>query len=977
MLKRSSAATRGRWAYGASVFSLAAAIASSAAAQTPDDPATSVDDVVVTGSLIRGTAEDAALPVEVLSRQDLLKEGSPALVDIIKSIPAMQGVLGEANQYQSAQTTGAGNVNLRGLGSSRTLVLMNGRRLATSPHGTFVDTNLLPAAAVGRIEVLKDGAAATYGSDAIGGVVNFITRRDLNGLEVSANHQFIDGSDGDSNISVNYGWVGERGNVLLSAAYKRRSELARVDREGSLLDYDTNPGGSWSSFGNPGVWATSPFLTAASRFADPACETLGGVLRVSNSSPTCYFQFGAFGNLVEEEHHYQFYAETNVDISDKLRFHAEVTYASHDVPREKSSPSYAPVQNPPDSINGPAPNNQFYVPLTNPGLAALLPQLTAAQQAAIRASGGVYTLGLFFRPFGAGGNPITGGGKEDRRFFDGTRFSAGFNGDFGDGWQWDVNATHMVNRADISTPDIVLSRLQYAMRGLGGEGCDPRTGTPGAGPCQYFNPFSTGIAGHATTGQVNPFYVPGSAAANANNAEIAEWMSEAYAFKGETTLTVFDATINGELPWDFLPGGRIGAAAGVQYRYTGFNRTVSEFTNTKIHPCPIEGDNTCTLATGRGNGPLIFFGPIAEMDFDSTVFAAFAEIQAPLTETLNLQLAARYEDFGGNIGSTFNPKVALRWQALEAVALRGSYGTTFRAPPQSQILPDYITTMNYQAEAGGYRPTDTYGNPYLQPETATTLNLGGIFRLGGLSATLDYWAFDFSDPITNESAGNMISVLVNSQCTGLPAAFLERFTPTNGVPFGPGACAGSNLARIRSTTINGSYIKTSGFDFSADYDLPDVWGGRNRIGVNGSYVLEYSIGEQTVEGVKVRDSFDLVGTLGTGPELRGNVYAEHTRGDHNLRLTVRYIGSQIDTRNGDYGTRSIFTPASPLGAEIPAFVTADLAYRVILPWDATFTAVVSNIFDEDPPFARLDLNYDTSTGNPLGRTFKIGLTKRF
>src|SRR5690606_10685404 len=126
----------------------------------------------------------------------------------------------------------------------------------------------------------------------------------------------------------------------------------------------------------------------------------------------------------------------------------------------------------------------------------------------------------------------------------------------------------------------------------------------------------------------------------------------------------------------------------------------------------------------------------------------------------------------------------------------------------------------------------------------------------------DYWAFDFSDPITNESAGNMISVLVNSQCTGLPTAFLERFTPTNGVHFGPGACAGSNLARIRSTTINGSYIKTSGFDFAADYDLPDVWGGRNRVGVNGSYVLEYNIGEQTVEGVKVRDSFDLVGTLG-------------------------------------------------------------------------------------------------------------------
>jgi iron complex outermembrane receptor protein len=141
--------------------------------------------VLVTGSYIRGTAEDAALPVDVVTAEDLEKQGSPTMVDLFKSIPSVQGITGETNQFTAGQTTGTSNVNLRGLGPTRTLVLFNGRRLAPSAAAAIgVDTNLLPAAAIGRIEVLKDGAAATYGSDAIGGVVNFISRRGFEGMTV-------------------------------------------------------------------------------------------------------------------------------------------------------------------------------------------------------------------------------------------------------------------------------------------------------------------------------------------------------------------------------------------------------------------------------------------------------------------------------------------------------------------------------------------------------------------------------------------------------------------------------------------------------------------------------------------------------------------------------------------------------------------------------------------------------------------------
>src|ERR1043165_538236 len=121
----------------------------------------SLEVVLVTGSYIRGTAEDAALPVDVLTAEDLEKQGAPSMGDLFKAIPAMQGITGESNQFTAGQTTGTSNVNLRGLGPTRTLVLLNGKRLAPSAAAAIgVDTNLLPAAAVGRIEVLKDGAAA-------------------------------------------------------------------------------------------------------------------------------------------------------------------------------------------------------------------------------------------------------------------------------------------------------------------------------------------------------------------------------------------------------------------------------------------------------------------------------------------------------------------------------------------------------------------------------------------------------------------------------------------------------------------------------------------------------------------------------------------------------------------------------------------------------------------------------------------------
>src|SRR5690606_15348347 len=205
---------KSRYFCGGSLLAVALAFGATHAAYAQDDAA-ELEEVIVTGSFIAGTPEDAALPVDVVNAQELEKRGTPTMVQLIKTIPSSGAVIGENNRFGAGN--GTATINLRNLNSAvtgaRTLVLFNGRRVAATTRSLgSVDINSLPAAAIGRVEVLKSGAAATYGSDAIGGVVNFITRRDLDGFEISGNYQFIDGSDGDWNVSALYGYAGERGN---------------------------------------------------------------------------------------------------------------------------------------------------------------------------------------------------------------------------------------------------------------------------------------------------------------------------------------------------------------------------------------------------------------------------------------------------------------------------------------------------------------------------------------------------------------------------------------------------------------------------------------------------------------------------------------------------------------------------------------------------------------------------------------------
>jgi iron complex outermembrane receptor protein len=962
------------------------ALAAPALAQTASD------EIVVTGSYIRGTPEDAALPVDVITAQELADRGSPDVLDIIRAMPAIGPILGESNQFSGAAqgVLGTGNVNLRGLGGIRTLVLMNGRRTtitaAEGPGG--VDTNLLPVAAFGRVEVLKDGAAATYGSDAIAGVVNFITRRDVDGLELAGDYRAIDGSDGDYSASANWGWVGDSSNIFVSLAHQHRSELSVLERDWAFRQYDVNPSG-WSGFGNPGSFTprnaggTNLLPAGVNQVRDANCTAVGGYLVVSAASPACRFSFVPFDNLVEMTNRYQAYGEINVDMTPSMGLHLEGLYAKTHIPDIRFSPAYPPTSGPT------GPGSRFSVTSAGPTPFANNPgALTAMQQAGLDPSiinaTSIITLPSW-RPLGNGGNSSTGGlgGQSGVREYEIFRLSAALTGEFDFGVGYDLAITYSDTQHDRATSDILIDRLQRALDGLGGPNCNGIPyGTAGS-TCQFYNPFSNGYANNPALGLTNPGFTP----ANANDRSLIAWLFDKPTNTHQQNLTVVDVVFNGEIPGVTLPGGEIGWAAGAQWRRTEFqSRTSNELSDSRITPCPVPGTTTCAFATG----PYIFLGQFYPQVLDETVGAVFAEFAAPIFDTLDVQLAVRHEDYGGLTGSTTNPKLSARWQATDFLALRGSVGSTFRGPtPLNRAARGITGLQSVQAAGFNFKSIDFFGNPALRPEKADTYSIGAIFELGGFRAIVDYWNYKFEDQITSVPQFFITNAVGQGQSSGTlpvdcshPLRHLITFTNNNTCT--QGTTLGIDIQRVRSDLTNGAPVETDGLDVSLTYDFGDVWSGQLTAGFDGSYVLTYEQDAFRFGGVPISPKYDAVGFTnydrfpGTIPQWRGLGYLNFTRGPANFRYEVQYIDGVTDNRasptvNNSSGVATLIT----FGKELDAFISQNLHVNVELPWETTLSASIVNIADEEPSEARLEVSYDPFIGNPLGRTFEIGVRKKF
>ncbi|WP_179187146.1 TonB-dependent receptor domain-containing protein [Sphingomonas sp. TZW2008] len=970
-------------------------------------------DIVVTGTLIRGTPENLAVPVDVISSEELSKQGAPTVVDLLKNLTVANGTVGDANQFDTrAQgSEGVASVNLRGLGPQRTLVLLNGKRMVPSGLGIpIVDVNMFPAGAIGRVEILKDGAAATYGSDAISGVVNFITRTDQEGFLVSGDYRYIDGSKGDYGGAASFGHKQDGFRVFGAVGYQRRSELRFTDRDFAVQPYQANPQGAWTGGGNPGNFDFNGTVGGINLTTDLGCTGLGGFRSAPGSNTDrCFTNFGQFDNLVEPEERFQAYLETEFDVTDdaSLRFTGLYSFTNT---RVTSSPSYLPTL--PPSTNAAFGNGAlFIIPGYSPALRDYC-TLYGAQAGCTRNAAGALDsaagLPVLFRPFLLGGNPLFDNGSNDRgsavskRDTEALRFTAEANVRLTDNLDFSTGFTFSEYLRDYDGTDTFGDLLQNALAGFGGPTCAyastaSRAGLSaaqlaalaGTNGCTYFNPFSTGVPRNAVTDVANPNYAGTRNPAGFNLAPGAGLINDL------STIDLFFRTPNTQIRTrqfvgDFALSGRtglrlwadkdIGFAIGAQYRKNTFSTQLNADANLATNPCPgtpLNPNATCNPLTGA----LGFLGTNFQRFAQADVYALFAELQVPIIDAINLQLSARYEDYRGNVGSTFDPQARVKIELTDWLGLRGGVGSSFRGPPPQNLSGSGVSL---QVIGTGFRAVEVFGNPNLEPESATTYNGGVLIDSGPFNASLDYWRYDFKGPIESEPVSGLATALFGASGTancGNPAfaALQSRFT------FNAAGCGINNVSRLRTQVFNSANVKTSGLDFTASY-RGELGPARITVGGAATYVIDYKIDDLIVENILVQPAFNAVGLLNFQttaypiPQWRGNWYVQGDAGPHSLRLQFNYVDGYTDQRGAAiYGPNlgALGGASVTRGKEIGSWRTFDATYRLALESGTTFTLAAVNIFDRDPPFARLDPNYDSFTASPLGFTLKAGVSQAF
>ena len=483
------------------------------------------DVIVVTGSLIRQKAIPS--PVAVVSGAEIEARGLTNAAELVQTLPANVGSEAGTNQLSQPLTTGTAQFNLRNLGLGSTLVLVNGRRqtlsaAANNDGSTFVDINsLVPLIAIERLDVVKDGAASTYGSDAVAGVVNFITRKRVDSPQVQGRVSLVDGSQQYNFSGIAGIDIGDAGHLVLAASYYESTRLASGDRDFSTAATFGRP--TWhavSSYGQPGSY----YVPSLSKYLpDPNC-TNAAFPESYQGSPTdlCRFDFSGYYDLIPKERRIQAFASYNGKIGDDIELNLEAAYANT---RNKntSSPSY-PILAVTPVVPASHPDNPF--------------------------GENVYFRGRLLN--GAYGPTIS------RYYYDTFRLAGGLDGKFSDAWNWSVNATYSQQTMLYDKPDTLKTKLINALKGLGGANCDPFTGTAGQGNCVYFNPFGSAALG---TGTANSDALVRSLIGYTNS-------------HGKTTLATLDGLVSGDL---FALGDEmVQAAFGVQYRRSTFAHNNSD-----------------------------------------------------------------------------------------------------------------------------------------------------------------------------------------------------------------------------------------------------------------------------------------------------------------------------------------------------------------------------------------------------------------
>ncbi|MBK49442.1 MAG: hypothetical protein CL768_00165 [Chloroflexi bacterium] len=910
-----------------------------------------VEEVVVTGSLIKISAQNKSVPVDVIGRDELEAEGSPNMVDVILNLPSMSGTMNQQDQFQgSGVATGMKNINIRGMGGDRGLVLINGKRIAPAAVRSAksavypVDVGNFPMIAMQRMELLKNGGAVTYGSDAMTGVLNFITRRGFEGFEIKANATDYDGSDGDQNLSMVWGTGSGSANLMIAVEYEKRDRLPVWER--SFVDYSSPTG--WpvgiSSFGNPGGFGPAlgwPGTLYAGLDRDPKCGyTSEYTSSFALSLGRCGYNYTPFFNLIDEQERHKFYAQVDFEITESTSVYMDVLYADLEG-WYNTSPSF-PHTNPgssnycagdPLSCTSAVPYF-MYVPLNNPGAVDFLSTLSAERQAQYQGAGGLHFWGRTLA--------VEGPSQSGKRFHETMRLNGGIRHAF-DNMDLDVSITYTNHSVDGYTYDPLHLRVQDALAGLSGHDC-PRVGSnpwdsandslrgDTASGCYWYNPFGTAIDA-----------APGSALAN--HPSVRKYFNGVSSGITQVENVVTEAILTGESGIE-LGGGNVAWAAGYQYRWW----------DSKYNPT---GDNR---VDGPQNSPFVFLGVEQPSYIETRVWSLFGEAALPITENAVITLGARHEDYG--LDSLTKPKLSLIADVSDTVTVRASYEQVFRVP----TIPTQSTvSLELYQPAGEYIQIETPVPTSLNPEESTNIGFGVIVRPNDqLTINLDYYSLALEGPFNREASTCACSDKVTGDGT--------LFDPATDVP--------QDITKIIAELINGDDVDTSGVDLEVKYTFENGLGNWS-VGGNMNHIMEYD-----VSGTADGQSYDGAGKynlrstvlpieLRMMPDLKYNAYATLFM-DNGVyaRLFARYIdGVEIPSTFDSIAT---FQGA---GQFMDLQIDDHLTFDFHIGWSAMddqieATLSVINLTDEEPPLAPHELGYDSYTHNPLGRQVKVGIDYR-
>lgn len=963
-----------------------------AAAPATDTDSKTLETIVVTGSNIRRVETETASPVVSISRADIAKTGALTIGQVLQQLPHVAGAATNP-QVNNGGGSGAATVSLRGLGSQRTLILINGRR-SFNP-----DINAIPASAVERIEVLTDGASATYGSDAIGGVVNFIMRKDYEGAEASVSYGITDRSDGkNKGFSLMFGHGNDKGNITAGIDYNEFDAVSSGSRDFSK--YATylysgsvfNGGSSRTPNGRINLPSGNPVRVA---LGCSSVTRIAGASGLSTSDYRCYdgsidaFNYQAVNVILTPQERTNAFLLGNYQLTDNINAFMEVYH-------NKTSANSAIAPLPFDA----------------------------------RADKVVISKDSYYNPFGenfgADGNNtynqlrsrFTSLGQ--RRQFNGTATDQavfGLDGNFGETWKWKGLYDYGHQSATTNSQGYVFyGGLQAAL----GPSMDDGTG----------NIVCVGTAGDLST------IIPGCTPLNIFNIQDPQTVAtlQQYAvtpvYQSLNTYRSIEVGADGEL-FD-LPAGAMRLAIGADSR--------KEYVNYRVDYVALaNNEGNCLISSEACSSPLQGGSSYKELFFE-TYIPILADM--PFAKLLSLSFGSRYSDYS-SFGTTTNSKVALEWRPFQDLLVRGTVAEVFRAPnggelyagaagdaPQfsdacigfgldpdgaGPLTPDLTHAAACGAPTGATAIDPTTGITSsglsqtngvasgsiaagfdLQPESGKSFDFGLVYDPSwapGLSVSADYWRIYLNDTITGVDAQT-----VNDACFHDPnssfCSLIHR-TPDGQVDF------------IREPTANLGRTDTDGVDLGVHYRMPDTDWGKFVFGLDTTYLNQW-VNNQNPLALPLTDcqnpawpdeplsACDTVihvdghynKSYGSYPHWRALANIGWSMGNWSVNWRTSYVGrlsvgDTVDGYSADACSVDVSNPAcaAPTELKFGSYALSFISAGYDMPWHSHVDVGVDNVFDKQPPFYYqnnvLNANTDVRTFDTLGRRYWLRYTVKF